>query len=257
MLMRWSGILLVLANLAAAPLPLALHSTDPAPRELVRGRAAAAAQLYPQIDDATVSADAAALAKGEWNMSVAHALPMLLEKAADECDSGQAGNAVVLLRQMQPVVGGDSGFLWVLGSADLATGDFGDARLAYDELLMRRPDLVAAYLGRALAAGHMGSIPRMQADLAIARSLDAKQSADFEQAHRAEIDACAAAAPKETAEKLTAEMLEQATRGADTKALLPLAAALQEAVNLHRRVPREQYQDATASRRDRSGSQER
>lgn len=227
---------------AAAPEPiLPLHSSEASPREILRSRVAAAQKLYPQIDAGAVRSAAATLEQGHWTPTVAQALPFLLEQAAEDCETGHAAAALPLLRQMQPVVGADSSFIWVMALADVGTGDLADARVYFDEVLMRRPDLVSGYLERGLVAGELGSIPRMKADLAIAQSLDPRAAADFQRAHAAEIAACTAST--QTAAKLLDDLFNKAMTGADVQTLVPMAAELVKASNLDRKYPQERYQD--------------
>ena len=242
---RWplTLVLVVLSMGAAEPVPLALHSAEPAPRELVRNRADVAMRLYNGLDAAAIDRAETMLARGQWDGAVAAALPVLMERAAEYTEAGSPEKALPLLRQMQTIWGDDTGYLWVEAMACMATGDAGDARLALDEVLMRRPDFVAGYLNRALAAGRLGSIPRMKADLAVAAALDAHAERDFEQAHRAEIDGDISAASKQSVEDVTTQFLQAISSGASDAALLQLAEGVQQAVNLNRRDPQEKNQD--------------
>lgn len=231
----------------AAPvqLPLLLHSNQPTPRDLVRSHAAEAEKLYPQLSESAVRSAESALRHGRWDNTVAQALPIILERAAKSAESGAAAAEKIrpILWQMQPIYGDDLGFLWVDATANAAVGDFGDARLDYDEILLHRPDLVEIYLDRAAVCGAMGSIPRMQADIAVAKSLDPKAADEFEKAHQQQIDKWSADVPKDDVNTITQNLRTTAENGTDVTALIPIADELHRAVNLHRRVPQEQYQD--------------
>ena len=208
---------------------------------MIHSRVAAARQLYPQLDAAALRAAAAALQEGHWTPTVAQSLPFLLERAAEDCEADHPAEALKLLRQMQPILGADTSFIWVEALANQATGDLGDARLEFDEVLLRRPDFVPAYLYRGLTAGQLGSIPRMKADMAIANSLDTQAAADFQRSCASELAACIASS--RTAADLLGDFFKKADDGADVETLVPLAAELCKATYLQRRFPQERYQD--------------
>jgi tetratricopeptide (TPR) repeat protein len=208
--------------------PLMLQTTLPSPRQFVVNRAALEAQLEPELNGSGPAQQ--------------------LLRALQLCDAGQGAQALAIVNPLAGFYGEDVELDYVQGLAQLQTGDFAGARASFDGLLLIRPEVVEAYLNRGLAAGHLGSIPRMQADRAIARALDPAFAAQFEVSHKADFDALSGAAPGDNMPAMTDAMINAALGGADVPALMPLGMTLYRAVNLHRRIPEERYLDGVRVR---------
>ena len=213
--------------LAAPPAgtPLMLNTDLPSWRDLIKRRAAVAEKLWPQA------------AKNGTLLCVQ------LEQAAEDLDANRPADALPALTATYPEWIRDVPMLNLAAWVRLGTNDPLDARGDFDRILMARPDLVPAYLGRALACAKLGAIPRMKADLAIAKTLDAQQADAFISAHQQDFDAAEAHQPNQSAVQLCGQFFKAAAGGADAQALLPIALQIYRATNAVRRLPPEWYQD--------------
>jgi tetratricopeptide (TPR) repeat protein len=213
-----------------AKTPLMLKTDFPQPRDLLTHRSTVSQRLWPQL------------------ASTERLLCPQIEKAAELVDSQKPNQASTLIQQAAPEWQRDIPFLDLAGSIRLASGDPLQARVDFDRVLLERPDLVEAYLGRALSAGRLGSVPRMLADLAFARSLDPSRTEAFLTAHRPEIDAIQSAQPRQTAQQLADQLIKAALGGAQAPALLPTAVDLVRAEYAMRVFPQERFQDGVRLR---------
>jgi tetratricopeptide (TPR) repeat protein len=184
-----------------------------------------------------------------WRMRlIPDALPVDAESAAKLLDSGHAADALPLLRAMWPAYHNDDAYLAIKAAAELATGDPVAARAQYDIVLMHRPDLVDAYLGRGLAAAKVGCPARLKADLAIAQSLDPARAKAFSDQHAGEIAQAQAQAVDADPGQLAEQFIQSAISGADQPALIAQAVKIHKALNFRGRVAEEIYQDGLRAR---------
>jgi hypothetical protein len=212
--------------------PLMLHSTLQSPRQFVLNRAALEAKLEPELNGSGPAQQ--------------------LLRALQLCDAGQGAQALAIINTLAAFYGEDVELDYVQSLAQLQTGDFAGARTSLDGLLLIRPDVVEAYLNRGLAAGHLGGVPRMQADLAIAHALDPTFAAQFESSHKTDFDALAGSATGDNVPAMTDSMINAALGGADVPAHDALSSGELASPHSGGAIPRRR---ACARRRDRGASQ--
>lgn len=169
--------------------------------------------------------------------------PILLEQACEFTQQGKYAESLVLIQSTQHLYMNGPLWLYVKGADDAALGHWENAREEYTRVLNERPDLAAAYLGRALAAAHLCEAQRVKIDLAVAGQLDPKGAQEFQAKHGKEIADSLAAAPKETAYDLAVRMVQEAQQGVPLAQLVADARGVTLAANAVRRRADEQYND--------------
>jgi tetratricopeptide (TPR) repeat protein len=139
---------------------------------------------------------------------------ILLEQAANLSRQGKHAESLAILQRIEPRFGNDPLWLYVKSGDDLALGRWADARAEYSRTLAARPDRAAAYLGRALAAAHLGRTRQVAVDRQMAGQLDPPLSRRFEDQHGREIAALLAAVPRQPADYLAGRLIDDARQKA-------------------------------------------
>jgi tetratricopeptide (TPR) repeat protein len=124
----------------------------------------------------------------------------------------------------------------------LALGAHEPARRLFTQLLSYRTEVTDGYLGRALAAARQGDAARMNADLDVARKLNAARTDGFRRAHAADFDG--ARPPAGVPQALYEDLARAARAGAPQANLVELAAAVRRAMAVKRLRSDEGYQEA-------------
>ena len=129
------------------------------------------------------------------------------------------------------------------GGRRRGTGPVGGCPRGIYRALDARPNLAAAYLGRALSATHLGQARRVAIDLGVARQLEPGLARRFETAHDREIADLLAAVPRQSAGDLAHRLIDDSRQNVPWPKLVEEGRQVVLASHAQRRRADEQYND--------------